>query len=152
MNNDTTLLRDLVSLGSMIGVSLPLTETSFQLLENTGVLRHMTGRVFDEKGALEVVKDNAGLVDTTFLRGQKHLYLRADVQGRLGASRVCRGIFERLDRADPELASAARAAFKLEGPEGMTRTIKSRADQLDLMSRAGVEETKQPSKSYGRAM
>lgn len=152
MNIDTTLLRDLVSLGSMIGVSLPLTETSFQLLENTGVLRQMTGRVFDEKGALEVVKDNAGLVDTTFLRGQKHLYLRADVQGRLGASRVCRGILERLDRADPELAQAARQACRVDGPEGLVRAIKSRADQLDLMRRAGVEEAKQPSKSYGRAM
>lgn len=152
MKNDTALLRDLVSLGSMLGVSLPLTDTSFQLLERTGVLRLMTGRVYDEKGALAVVEHNAGLVDTYFMRGQKHLYLRADVEGRLGATRVCRGIFERLDRADPELASAARAAFKLEGPDGMTRAIRSRADQLDLMSRAGVEETNKPTRSYGRSM
>lgn len=129
-----------------------MTDTSLQLLDQTDVLRHMTGRVFNESSALAMVEHNAGLVDTYFLRGQKHLYLRADVVGRLGATRVCRGIFERLDRADPELASVARAAFKLEGPEGMTRAIRSRADQLDLMSRAGVEETKQPSKSYRRAM
>lgn len=152
MNKDTKLLRDLASLGSMIGIGLPLTETTFTLLDQTGVLRHMTDRVFNENSALAVVEHNAGLVDTYFLRGQKHLYLRADVQGRLGATRVCRGIFERLDRADPELASAARAAFKLEGPEGMTRAIRSRADQLDLMSRADVEETNKPTRSYGRAM
>lgn len=152
MKNDTALLRDLVSLGSMIGVSLPLTDTSFQLLDQTDVLQHMTGRVFNENSALAVVEHNAELVDTYFLRGQKHLYLRADVVGRLGATRVCRGIFERLDRADPELASAARAAFKLEGPEGMTRAIRSRAVQLDLMSRAGVEETNKPTRSYGRSM
>lgn len=152
MKNDTALLRDLVSLGSMIGVSLPLTDTSFQLLERTGVLRLMTGRVYDDKGALDLIKDNAGLVDTTFLRGQKHLYLRADVQGRLGAPRVCRGILARLDRADPELAQAARQTCLVDGPEGLVRAIKSRADQLDLMSRAGIEETKQPTKSYGRAM
>lgn len=156
-----SLLKMIMDIGSLMGpVHLPYSDAAFDLLDKSGVLGVMVGSERQMKKARALaISGSPAQMSQDFIQGQKCYYLRADIQGRLGAPRVCRAIAARLEQVDPELAVSARIGYSQDGSDGMFRAIRSRVHQIELRSKAalvrGVDAVEQDviaSPNYGRAM
>ncbi|MBJ6983994.1 hypothetical protein [Luteimonas sp. MC1750] len=155
MDQHIEIFRKMLAISTLMGVSLPLVDDSspsFKLLDATGVLPHLTGRVLDEKRAKALSADGH-TSGSDFLQGSSGYYLKADIIGRTGSGRVCRALVSRVQQLDPDVGSACRAALLTDGKDGMFEVLQSTVRRADLNSLAQqqVHLPAQP-RSYGRAM